>query len=131
MEYLQSNRTEEHYNNYELLKDVLHRQRSLGELRKLTYQESLEEPLTHVINLQIKQCKCACNIFELMELQDLIPEDQLLIVEMKPADRSCHFLFVGPPVPNSLYILKDGPLFHGRKDIITFFKKYCLFHCCC
>lgn len=98
-------RTREHYNNYKLFKDVLHRprQRSLNELRKLKYQEFLEEPLTHIINLltQIKQYKDAWDIFELMAPMDLLPDDQLLIVELKPADHLCKFLFVGPPVLNS------------------------------
>ena len=65
-----------------------------------------------------------------MELQDLLIDSQLLIVEIKPYDHSCHFLFVGPPVANSLLILKEGPHFHGLKERITFFEKYCLFHCC-
>ena len=101
------NRTREHYNNYKLFKDVLHRprQQSLDELRKLKYQEFLEEPLTHIINLptQLKQYKDAWNIFELMAPMDLLPGDQLLIVPLKPADHLiCNFLSVGPPVLNRL-----------------------------
>jgi len=34
-----------------------------------------------------------------------------------------------PPKPNSLFILKKGTHFHGIKDPITFFGKYCDFHC--
>ena len=46
-------RVKEHYDNYKLLKDVLHRprQRSLDELRKIKYEEFLEKPLGHIIHL--------------------------------------------------------------------------------
>ena len=122
----------DHYDNYKLLKDVLHRPRqpSFDELRKLKYEEFLEEPLTHIIHLQTYE-KDAWTIFELMKLQDALPDSQLLIVEVKPSDSSCHFLFVGPPKPDALFILKEGIHFHGIKDPITFFGKYCHFHCCC
>jgi len=66
-----------------------------------------------------------------MELQDVLADSQLLIVEVKPSDRSCHFLVVGPPKPNTLFILKGGIHFHGIKDPITFFGKYCDLHCRC
>ena len=43
-----------HYEDYKLLKDVLHRprQRSLDELRKIKYEEFLEKPLGRIIHLQ-------------------------------------------------------------------------------
>jgi len=95
----------EQYNNYKLLKDVLHnpRRRSLGEQRKLRCGESLKDSLTHIINLQtyVKQSQDDWNIFELMQLQELLPDNQLLIVEVKPPDHWCHFLFVGPPNPTA------------------------------
>lgn len=71
----------------------------------------------------------AWSIFDLMELQHALNDSQLLMVEVKPSDQSCHFLFVGPPRPNTLVILKEGIHFHGIKDPITFFGKYCDFHC--
>ena len=61
-----------------------------------------------------------------MKLRHALTDSQLLIVEVKPSDHSCHFLFVGPPKPNTLFILKEG-----IKDPITFFGKYCDFHCRC
>lgn len=64
-----------------------------------------------------------------MELQHALNDSQLLMVEVKPSDQSRHFLFVGPPRPNTLVILKEGIHFHGIKDPITFFGKYCDFHC--
>ena len=48
--------------------------------------------------------------------------------EVQASDQSCHFVFVGPPRPNTLFILKEGNHFHGIKDPITFFGKYCDFH---
>ena len=125
----------EHYNNYKLLKDVLHnlRRRSLGEHKKLRCGEFLKDASAHMTNRQtyVKQRQDAWNIFELMDLQELLLGSQLLIVEGKLSDHSCHFLFVGPPVSDSLFILKEGSHFHGIKDPITFFEKYCLFYCCC
>jgi len=64
-----------------------------------------------------------------MELQDVLTDSQLLIVEVQPRDQSFDFLFVGPPRPNTIFILKEGSHFHGIKDPITFFGKYCDFHC--
>jgi len=91
----------EHYNNYKFLKGVLRnpRRRNLGEQRKLRRGESLKDSFTHIINLQtdVKQSQDDWNIFELTQLQELLPDNQLLIVEAKPSDHSCHFLFVGPP----------------------------------
>ena len=47
-------RVKEHYDNYRLLKDVLHRprQRSLDELRNIKYEEFLGELLTHIIHFR-------------------------------------------------------------------------------
>ena len=125
-------KVKEHYDNYKLLKDVLHRprQRSLDELRKIKYKEFLEEPLTHIIHLQTYE-EDAWTIFELMELQDALTDSQLLIVEVKPNDHSCYFLFVGPPATHSLWLLKAGDHFHGIKDPLLFFDNHCHFHCCC
>ena len=124
-------RVRKHYDDYKHLKDVLHRARqgSLDELKKIKYEEFLEKPSGRIIYLQTFG-KDAWNIFELMELQDVLIDSQLLIVEVQPSDQSCHFLFVDPPRPNTLFILKEGSHFHGIKDPITFFGKYCNFHCC-
>ena len=123
-------RVRKHYDDYKHLKDVLHRARqgSLDELKKIKYEEFLEKPLGRIIYLQTFG-KDAWNIFELMELQDVLTDSQLLIVEVQPSDQLCHFLFVGPPRRNTLFILKEGSHFHGIKDPITFFGKYCDFHC--
>ena len=56
------------------------------------------------------------NIFELIELQEVLLDSQLLIVEVKASDHSCHFSFVGPPAANSLFILKEDCHFQGLKD---------------
>ena len=119
----------EHYNNYTFLKDVLRhpRRKDVGQALKLSYGPFLETALGHIIYLQTFE-KNAWNIFDLMELLDVLADSQLLIVEVKPSDRSCHFLFVGPPKPSTLFILKEGTHFHGIKDPITFFGKYCDLH---
>ena len=132
MESLHQHQGQKHYEGYKLLKDVLHRprQRSLDELRKIKYEEFLEEPLIHIIHLQTYE-KDAWTIFELMELQDALTDSQLLIVEVKPNDHSCYFLFVGPPATHSLWLLKAGDHFHGIKDPLLFFDNHCHFHCCC
>ena len=69
------------------------------------------------------------SLVDLMELQDVLGENQLLMVKVQPSDQSCHFLFVGPPRPNTIFILKDENHFHGIKDHITFVGKYCHVHC--
>ena len=121
-------KSREHYNNYKLLKDVLRnpKRRGLGQLEKLRCGPFLKNVLTHITDLQthVKARQDAWNIFQLMERQDLLLDRQLLIVEVKLADHSCHFLFVGPPDLDSLFILKEGPHFHGLP--IFFFEKYCL-----
>ena len=123
-------RVRKHYDDYNLLKDVLHRPRqgSLDELRKIKYEEFLEKPLGRIIHLQTLETN-AWTFLELLNLQHAVPDSQLLMVEVKPSDQSCHFLFVGPPRPNTLFILKEGIHFHGINDPITFFGKYCDFHC--
>ena len=123
-------RVRKHYDDYNLLKDVLHRPRqgSLDELRKIKYEEFLEKPLGRIIHLQTLETN-AWTFLELLNLQHAVPDSQLLMVEVKPSDQSRHFLFVGPPRPNTLFILKEGIHFHGIKDPITFFGKYCDFHC--
>lgn len=112
----------EHYDNYTLLKDVLRhpRRKDVGQALKLSHGQFLETALGHIIYLQTFQ-KDAWNIFDLMELEDVLADNKLLIVEVKPSGHSCHFLFVGPPKPNALFILKEGIHFHGIKDPITFF----------
>lgn len=114
------------------MKDVLRhpRRKDVGQALKLSHGQFLETALCHIIYLQTFE-KDAWNIFDLMELQDVLADNKLLIVEVKPSDHSCHFLFVGPPKPNGLFILKEGIHFHGIKDPITFFGKYCDFHCRC
>ena len=123
-------RVRKHFDDYDLLKDVLHRPRqaSLDELRKIKYEEFLEKPLGRIIHLQTLETN-AWTFLELLNLQHAVPDSQLLMVEVKPSDQSRHFLFVGPPRPNTLFILKEGIHFHGIKDPITFFGKYCDFHC--
>lgn len=95
------------YDDYTLLKDMLRhpRQKDVGQSLKLSHSPILETALGHIIHLQTYE-KEAWNIFELMELQDASTDSQLLIVEVKPNDHSCDFLFVGPPKPNTLFILK-------------------------
>ena len=125
-------RLRKHYEDYKLLKDVLHRprQRSLDELRKIKYEEFLEKPLGCIIPVQTYE-KDAWTFLELLRLQDALIDSQLLMGEGKPSDQSCYFLLVGPPRPNTLFILKEGIHFHGIKDPLKFFGKYCDFHCRC
>ena len=120
----------EHYNDYTLLKDVLRhpRRKDVGQALKLRHGPFLNNTLGRIIYLQTYE-KDTWSIFDLMELQDVLADSQLLMVEVKPSHQSCHFLFVGPPWPNTLFILKEGSHFHGIKDPITFFGKYCDFHC--
>ena len=121
-----------HYDNYTLLKDVLRhpRLKDVGRTLKLSHGPFLETALGHIIHLQSFE-KGAWNICELIELQDVLTDSQLLMVEVNQSDQPYHFLFVGPPKPNTLFILKEGIHFHGIKDLITFVGKYCDFHCCC
>ena len=118
-----------HYDEYKYLKDVLHRpkQRSLEDLKKMMSELVLEKPLGRIIHLQTYG-KEGWNIFELMELQEVLADSQLLMVEVQPSNQSCHFRFVGPPRPNSLFILKEGNHFHGIKEPNIFFGKYCDLH---
>ena len=106
------------------------RQKDVGQSIKLRCGPFLETALGHIIHLQTPE-KDTWTIFDLMEQQDILADSQLLTVEVKPSDYSCHFLFVGPPKPNTLFILKEGIHFHSIKDLITFFENYCHFHCCC
>ena len=87
----------------------------------------LEKPFGRMIHLQTYG-KEGWNIFELMELQEVLTDSQLLMVEVQTGDQSCHFRFVGPTRANSLFILKEGNHFHGIKEPITFFGKYCDLH---
>ena len=117
------------YDHYKYLKDMHHRpkQRSLEELKKIKYELFLGKRLGRIIHLQTYG-KEGWNIFELMELQEVLTDSQLLMVEVHTSNQSCHFLFVGPALANSLFILKEGNHFHGMKDPITFFGKYCDLH---
>ena len=94
-----------HYDDYKHLKDVLHRPRegSLEELKKIKFEEFLEKPLGRIIHLQTYE-KHAWSFLELLKLQQALTDSQLLIVEVKPSDQSCHFLFVGPWRRNTLFI---------------------------
>lgn len=125
-------RVDEHYKNYKLMKNALHNpiHQTLRTLRKLKCGNFQEDSLDHITNLhtRVKQNNDAWNIHEMMELQELLPGSQLLMVEVKPSDHSCHFLFVGPPAQDTIFILKEGLQFHGIKDPLTFFGKYCLLH---
>ena len=108
---------------------MLHRpkQRSLENLKHMMSELFLEKPLERIIHLQTLE-KDAWSIFELMELQEALPDSQLLMVEVQASDQSCHFRFVGPARANSLFILQEGNHFHGIKEPITFFGKYCDLH---
>ena len=99
----------EHYNHYTLLKDVLRhpRRKDVGQALKLRHGPFLNNALGRIIYLQTLG-KDAWNIFELMELQEVLTDSQLLMVEVQASDQSCHFVFVGPPRPNTLFILKEG-----------------------
>ena len=125
-------RVRKHHDDNKLLKNVLHRprQRSLDELRKIKNEEFLEKPLGHIIHFQTFG-RNAWTFLELLDVQHALIDSQLLMVEVKPSDQSRHFLFVRPPKPNTLFILKEGSHFQGIKDVITFFGKYCDFHCHC
>ena len=94
-----------HYDEYKYLKDVLHRpkQRSLEDLKKMMSELFLEKPFGRMIHLQTYG-KEGWNIFELMELQEVLTDSQLLMVEAQTSDQSCHFRFVGPTRANSLFI---------------------------
>ena len=118
-----------HYDDYKYLKDVLHRpkQRSLENLKNMMSELFLEKPLERIIYLETYG-KEGWTIFELMELQEALPDSQLLMVEVLPSDPSCHFRFVRPARGNRLFILQEGNHFHGIKEPITFFGKYCDFH---
>ena len=109
------------FDDYKYLKDVLHRpkQRSLDELRKIKYEEFLEGPLTRIIHLQTYE-KDGWSIVRLWDVQEALRDSQLLIVEVQASDSSCHFLFEGPPRPETLFLLKEGSHFHGIKDSVTF-----------
>lgn len=123
-------RVRKHYDEYTLLKDVLShpRRKDVSQALKLWHGPFLNSALGHIIHLQTYE-KHAWSIFDLMKLQDvLLGDNQLLMVEVNPSDQSCHFLFAGPPGPKTLFILKEGSHFHGIKDPITFFGKYCGFH---
>ena len=103
------------------------KQRSLENLKHVMSELFLEKPLERIIHLQTLE-KDAWSIFELMQLQEALPDSQLLIVEVQPSDQSCQFRFVGPPRPNRLFILQEENHFHGIKEPITFFGKYCDLH---
>ena len=134
MESLHQNQAQKTLRRLQTLerRTVLHRprQRSLDELRTIKYGEFLEKPLGRIIPVQTYE-KDAWTFLELLRLQDALIDSQLLMVEGKPSDQSCYFLLVGPPRPNTLFILKEGIHFHGIKDPIKCFGKYCDFHCRC
>ena len=68
----------------------------------------------------VKNSKGPWELKELMELQELLPDDQLLIVKVKPSDHLYHFFFVGPPAESVIVLLKDSDRFHGVKEPIRF-----------
>ena len=96
-------------------------------------RDGVDEKFSCAPNLHtlVKNNKDPWELKEVMELQDLLTHDQLLIVEVKPLDHSCHFPFVGPPAESVIMLLKDGDRFHGVKYRGLFFQKYCNFQCCC
>ena len=69
------------------------RQKDVGQSIKLRCGPFLETALGHIIHLQTYE-KDAWTSYELMELQVVLADSQLLIVEVKPSDYSCHFLLV-------------------------------------
>ena len=60
-------------------------------------------------------------------MQHALRDSQLLMVEVQASDSPYHFLFEGPPKPETLFVLKEGSHFQGIKDPIIFFGKYCDF----
>ena len=70
-------RTKEHYNHYKLLKDVLHNplHKTLSDLRKLKDKQILEDSLDHINHLQTLTKQGSWDIYELMELQEQLPDD--------------------------------------------------------
>ena len=120
---------EEHYDHYALLKDVLRhpRRKDVGQSLKVRHGAFLNDTLGRIIQLQTLGTE-GWTIFELMELQEALADSQLLIVQAQASDQSCHFRFVGPPRADRLFILQEGNRFHGIKEPITFFGKYCHLH---
>ena len=108
-----------HHDDYKLLKDVLHRprQRSLEKLSTKNFWKSLWVTSSIFRLLKKTPGPGACGSAS----EHALIDSQLLMVEVKPSNQSCHFLFVGQPKPNTLFIFKEGTHFHGIKDPITFF----------
>ena len=104
--------------------------KTLSDLRELNGAPFLTDSWHHISHLQTLTKQDRWNIYELMELQDVLLDHQLLLVQVNPNDHSCHFLFVGSAA-HSLWPLKAGCHFHGLKDPLLFFEKYCRLHCCC
>ena len=80
--------------------------RGLGQQGKLKCGPFLKSALAHITNLEtfVKARQDVWNIFELMEHHEVLVDSQLLSVEVKPTNHSCHFLFVGPPAANNLLL---------------------------
>ena len=118
-----------HYDDYKYLKDVLHRpkQRSLDELKKIKYKEFLEKPLRRIIHLQTRKRR-----LEHFRADGTTtgPHRQPTLDGGSQAQRSVvSFPLCRPTPTNTLFILKEGSHFHGIKDPIIFFGKYCDLHC--
>ena len=82
----QHTKSKKHYHNYKFLKDVLHNpvHQTLRALRKFKCGEFQADSLDHISHLQTlpKARQDSWNIFQLMELQELLPGNQLLIVKV-------------------------------------------------
>ena len=128
-------RVRKHHDDNKLLKNVLHRprQRSLDELRKIKNEEFLEKPLGHIIHFQTFG-KNAWTFLELLNLQTRI-DRQPTLYGGSQAKRSVVsfslFRSIEAQHPLHLIIIREGSHFHGNKDPITFFGKYCDFQCHC
>lgn len=125
MESFQSHQIEGTTKNYKLFKDVLHNptHQTLSEMGNFKNENFLQDLMDRIINLHthVQQTRDAGDIHKRMELQKLLPENQLLVVED----------IVLPLAPDNNFYLKEGPYFYGVKDPFTVWKKYCRFHCCC
>ena len=107
-------RVRKHYDDYKLLKDVLHRprQRSLEKLSTKNFWKSL-----WVTSSIFRLLKKRLDIFGASgsASEQALIDSQLLMVEVKPSNQPCHFLFVGQPKSNTLFILKEEPIFTASK----------------
>ena len=70
------------------------------------------------LHMLVKNNQDPWELKEVMELQDLLTHEQLFVLEVKPWDHLCHFLFVGPPAKSVIMLLEDGDCF--QKSCLLF-----------